>query len=152
MINGEIISIATTDSVEVGAMYGSNTTIQAGGKIDLGLFRGQIQCDSNGNCNIRGIDGAVSVQSHQGDIHLHINSLTKLMHNDGSDVSHSEDPTSAAQTTEASVSHGSNSAFAKEGNIFCQLDPEVNFFFLIVAHLLPQFLYVPFYNIFDRQN
>jgi hypothetical protein len=127
MINGEEVSIASSDSIAVGAIYGSNTVIQAGGKVDLGVFRGQLQCESNKDASIRGIDGAISVQSHEGDIHLHVNFLTKL--SSKADEIHPEicsgSSISQAQHTEASVAHGTNSAFAKNGNIYCQLDHEV---------------------------
>lgn len=102
MVNGESISIAAKDSVNIEAMYGSQTLIKAENNVDVGLFRGKLQCELNGNANIRGIDGSVAVQSHSGDISLHINSLLKVVEN-----------------------HPSNSVFAENGNISCLFDPEV---------------------------
>lgn len=112
MINGDSISIATSESLQVEAMYGSDAVVRAGSNVDLGLFRGQLQCEAEGDANIRGIDGQIAIQSHSGNIHLHVNSLTK-----GNASNHSGEGEEDAD--------GTHTIFAEKGNISCHLDPEV---------------------------
>ena len=42
MINGDTVNIVSTENVHVGAMYGKESKIFSGGKVDVGLFKGNI--------------------------------------------------------------------------------------------------------------
>lgn len=112
MINGEYVSIESVDKVKIDAMYGTYTAVSCTSDLHIGLFRGQLQAEADGNISVRGVDGAINLSSNFGNIAVQVNSLItpSFPSVDGSD-----------NTAETQV----NQVVALQGNVLCDLDPEV---------------------------
>lgn len=76
MVNGDFVDIATTESVEIEAMYSKYAHIAAQKNITLAMVHGYIKTEAaTGNIHVNGLDGSFDLLSHNGDINIQINKL-----------------------------------------------------------------------------
>lgn len=78
MINGASVDIKCKDDASIGAMYADKSSITSSKNISLFMVKGYTYMHSSeGNINVRGIDGSFDITAMKGMIDLQINKLYK---------------------------------------------------------------------------
>lgn len=98
MLHVEKLSISSTESTRIEALYTTAALINSQGNINIDLMRGNISATAQNDLFLKGVDGSFATESLLGRVELQINKL---------------------------AIRSKSSAVAKHGNVLVKIDPKV---------------------------